>query len=106
MDKFYEVMEKLYSIGDPISAMTKVLMNNYMEFTDARECAYEIYQKRGYEPTLEFINMLTGYDLIHLDDRTNLTTFITMIEEEKIFKKQQKNKMKKYKKSGNFLDLP
>ena len=48
--------------------------------------------KRGYEPTLEFINMLTGYDLINLDDRTNLTTFITMFEEEKIYKKKQKNK--------------
>ena len=99
MDRFYEVMEKLYSIGDPISAMTKVLMENYMDFSDARECVHVVYEKRGYNPALEFINMLTGYELINLNDRTNLTTFITMFEEEKIQKRKQKNLMKKYKKS-------
>ena len=75
------------------------MMNNYMDFIDARECVHIVYERRGYNPTFNFINMLTGYDLITLEDRTNLTTFITMFEEEKIYKKQQKKLAQKIRKN-------
>ena len=106
-----EKIQKLYSgTQTPMMAIQKAYMRKtskmsrsfshcYMEFTDARECTHEIYQKRGYNPALEFINMLTGYDLITLEDRTNLTTFITMFEEEKIHKKQQKKLDQKIRKN-------
>ena len=95
-----EKIGKLYSeTQTPMMAMQKVLMTKYMDFSDARECVHVVYEKRGYNPTLEFINMLTGYDLITLEDRTNLTTFISMFEEEKIHKKKQKKLAQKIRKN-------
>jgi hypothetical protein len=99
-DKFYKVMEKLYGIGsDPISAMNKVLMENYMDFSNARECVHEIYEKRGYHPACDFINMLSGYELINLDDRTKLSEFILVFENNRIEKNKQKKLAQKVRKN-------
>jgi len=95
-----EKIKKLYSESQtPMMAMQKAYMEKRMDFKDARECAHVIYEKLGYNPTLEFINMLTGYDLITLEDRTNLTTFITMFEEERLFKNKQKRMAQKIRKN-------
>jgi len=94
-----EKIKKLYSESQtPMMAIQKALEKR-MDFKDARECAHVVYEKRGYNPTLEFINMLTGYDLITLEDRTNLTTFITMFEEEKLLKNKQKRMAQKIRKN-------
>ena len=77
---------KFYEVQTTRNTMTLA----FMEFKDARECAHVIYNKLGYANSIEFIAMLSGYDLVTLEDRTNLTTFITMLEEDKIYQKQQR----------------
>jgi hypothetical protein len=82
-----------------INAVYNMRTNTYMEFNDARECVHVVYEKRGYNPALDFINMLTGHELISLEDRTNLTTLITTFEEEKINKKREKKLAQKIRKN-------
>jgi len=98
-DRYFEVMNVLYDGQTPMMAMQKAYMTKYMDYSDARECTHVVYEKRGYNPTLEFIEMLTGFDVINLSDRTNLTAYITTIEEAKIHKKQQKRLAQKIRKN-------
>jgi len=98
-DRYFEVMNVLYDGQTPMMAMQKTFMEKRMDYSDARECVHVVYEKRGYNPTLEFIEMLTGFDVINLSDRTNLTAYITTIEEAKIHKKQQKRLAQKIRKN-------
>ena len=94
-------VSKLYDPQDyvtPTLAMIGKIMSKQMNFLDARECVDEIYMKRGYVPACDFIDMLSGYDLITLDDRTTLKEYIRVIEEAKIEAKRQKKLANKYRK--------
>lgn len=95
-----KILDSLYKeTQTPMMAMQKVYMNNYMDFSDARECVHVVYQKRGYNPALDFINMLLGYDLISLNDRIKLSDFILVFENNHIEKRKQKKLAQKIRKN-------
>ena len=82
-----------------VNAVYNMRTNTYMEFNDARECVHVVYEKRGYKPACDFINMLNGYELISLDDRTKLSEFILTFENVRIEKKRQKKLAQKIRKN-------
>jgi hypothetical protein len=92
----------LYGVEDTITptlAMMKATMITNMEFNDARECVHVMYERRGYIPACEFIDMLSGYDLINLDDRTNLKEFLNTFEAIATRAKREKKLAQKIRKN-------
>ena len=71
-----------------------------LSYAQARECTYIIYTKRGYKIGQSFIGMLHNISLISLNDRSELMTMITSLEEYEIKRKEEMKFMAKIKRKA------